>query len=387
MTRLQERSGATTVPTTLMLTFALAATAGLSLTVAQPYAQSRVPVPQLVVDASWPKPLPNNWTLGQVSGIAVDSRDHIWILQRPGSLANDEKLATTTPPTAECCVPAPPVIEFDQQGNVVSSWGGPGQGYEWPAQEHGLSIDHKGQVWITGSGQKDFHILKFTREGKFLLQIGKQGQAPKGNNDTTTLGRPAEARVEPTANEVYVTDGEVGAGANRRVIVFDADTGAYKRHWGAYGQPPDDAPPPAYDPSTVAKVFGGGGIHCVRFSKDGLVYICDRGNSRIQVFTHDGTFVKEIVVAKDTRGLGSTWDVELSRDERFVFVADGVNHKIWILTREPLEVVGSFGRMGRNAGQFRGPNAIAFDSKGNLFTAEVADGKRVQKFAPARARR
>jgi DNA-binding beta-propeller fold protein YncE len=325
-----------------------------------------------------PKALPKNWILGQVSGVAVDAQDHVWIIHRPGTLSNNEKAATTDPPTAECCVPAPPVIEFDAKGNVVRAWGGPGAGYEWPTQEHGIAVDHKGNVWVSASAAKDAHVVKFTSDGKFLLQIGRLGQGG-GNNDTANLGRPAEMRVDPATNEVYVADGENGG--NRRVIVFDADTGAYKRHWGAYGEKPDDGPPPKFDPDgPLPKQFGSAAVHCVRIAKDGLVYVCDRGNNRIQVFRRDGTFVNEAVVARPTRRLGSVWDIEFSPDQQFLYVADGTNMKLWILRRSDLQIVGAFGRMGRNAGQFLGVNALGVDSHGSIFTGEVSDGRRVQKF-------
>ncbi|MGE0704229.1 MAG: hypothetical protein AB7P22_09890 [Vicinamibacterales bacterium] len=341
-------------------------------------AQAKPTAPIFEVDAAWPRELPNKWILGQVSGIAVDARDHVWIVHRPGSLANDEKAAAADPPIAECCVPAPPVVEFDPQGSVVRAWGGPGDGYEWPTQEHGIAVDHRGNVWVSASGAKDAHVLKFTADGRFLLQIGRLGQSG-GNNDTANLGRPAEMRVDPETNELYVADGENGG--NRRVIVFDADTGAYKRHWGAYGQKPDDEPPPAFDRAgPPPKQFGSAAVHCVRIAKDGLVYVCDRGNNRIQVFRRDGTFVAETIVARQTRGIGSVWDVELSHDQQFLYVADGTNMKVWLLRRSDLAPVGSFGRMGRNAGQFRGVNALGVDSHGNIFTGEVSDGRRVQRF-------
>ena len=193
-------------------------------------------------DATWPKPLPDNWTLGNVVGVAVDARDHIWIVHRPGSLTLQERGADEDPPLAECCRSAPPVIEFDQAGNVVNAWGGPGEGYEWPDSEHGIFIDHLDNVWLGGSGGDDAHILKFTRDGEFLLQIGRHGRG-EGSNDLANFGQPAEIDAAPETNEVYIADGY----GNRRVAVFDADTGEYKRHWGAYGNRPTDEPY-TYDP-------------------------------------------------------------------------------------------------------------------------------------------
>src|SRR5258706_8330734 len=198
---------------------------------------SSVPgAPRFAVDPYWPKPLPNNWILGQVAGIATDSRDHVWVLHRPNSLTDDERGAALQPPLSKCCIAAPPVLEFDAAGNLLRSWGGPGQGYEWPKNEHGIHVDATGNVWIAGNGMTDDQILKFAPDGKFLLQIGRAGQSA-GSNATTQLGRPAHMEVDPAANELFVGDGY----GNKRVIVFDAASGAYKRHWGAYGNVPDDA--------------------------------------------------------------------------------------------------------------------------------------------------
>ncbi len=341
-------------------------------------ASTRPAPPGFHVDALWPKPLPNKWIVGQVSGIAVDTRDHVWILHRPATLAADEKGAAANPQVAECCIPAPPVIEFDAQGNLVQAWGGPANGYDWPSQEHGINVDYQGNVWISGTAAEDGQVLEFTRNGKFLRQIG-HAKGKSGNNDTATLWRPAAMCVDPKTRELYVADGE---GGNRRVIVFDADTGAYKRYWGAYGERPDDGPAPKYDPDAVeSKVFSNA-VHCVRIGRDGLVYVCDRGNNRIQVFHQDGTFVREAVVAKRTLSVGSTSDIDFSPDRQFLYVADGTNQKVWILERDSLEILGSFGSMGHNAGQFRNIHALAVDSKGNVYTSEVSEGKRVQKFVP-----
>ena len=183
-------------------------------------------IPTFAVDASWPKPLPNNWILGQVGGITVDSQGHIWVIHRPRSLTDDEKGAALNPPRSKCCVPAPPVLEFDTDGNLLRSWGGPGEGYEWVGREHGIEVDEKGFVWVGGNADNDNAILKFTGDGKFVMQIGKIAPS-KGSADTTQLGKPAETAVDKDANEIFVADGY----GNRRVIVFDATTGAYKRHW------------------------------------------------------------------------------------------------------------------------------------------------------------
>ena len=323
--------------------------------------------PRFEVDAAWPKPLPNRWLMGQAAGVAVDGRDHIWVVQRPKSLTEEERGAALNPPRSLCCLPAPPVLEFDQEGNLVQAWGGPGQGYEWPDNEHGIYVDHQDNVWLAGNGPKDAHILKFTRDGKFLMQIGKRGQSG-GDADTQNLNRPANMVVDRATGELFVADGY----ANHRLIVFDAQTGTYKRHWGANGRPPGDA---------SVKGFGNP-VHCVRISRDGLVYVCDRQNNRIQVFRKDGTFVSEFTVAPDTRGGGSAWDVDLSQDARqhYLYDGDGENNHVWILLRETGKTLTQIGRRGRSAGQFHMIHNLAVDSKGNIYTTEVDTGKRAQRF-------
>lgn len=330
-------------------------------------------LPVFQVDPYWPKPLPNSWTFGEFSGVAVDSRDHVWIDQRPRTLGEDEKYLTVNPPPGDCCAPAPAIMEFDAAGNFVQGWGGPGSGYEWPENEHGVHVDYRDNVWIGGNGAKDAHILKFTRTGRFLLQIGHQGKST-GSHDTENLSRPAKMQVSPKTNELFVADGY----GNRRVVVFDADTGAYKRHWGAYGNKPDDNAP-------RARVTEGPGpeqfnlVHGVRLSKDDLVYVSDRVNNRIQAFKPDGTFLKEAFIARKTAAMGSAYDVDLSPDNKFLYVPDGSNNHVWILNRETLQVLGNFGRQGRYAGQFHHAHSLAIDSKGNVYVAET-QGKRVQKF-------
>jgi DNA-binding beta-propeller fold protein YncE len=348
-----------------------------------------VQAPAFQVDPAWPKPLPNRWLVGAVVGVAVDARDHVWIVHRPGTLQPNE--------TRSIWKAAPPVLEFDAEGNLVSSWGGPGEGYEWPDLEHGIYIDPDDNVWLGAGGEKDAHLLKFTRQGRFLLQIGRKGKGG-GSNDTANLGGAANVTVDKAANEVFVADGYV----NHRVIVFDATTGAYKRHWGAYGKRPDDGyferageklpgpfrgvvqhenAPSQYDPDGPPppqfRI-----VHVVRIANDGLVYVCDRTNDRIQVFRKDGTFVKETFIARRTLGSGSVWDIGFSTDpaQTFLFVPDGTNQQIWILKRDTMELVTSFGGAGRWAGQFYGAHNLAVDSTGNLFITETYEGKRVQRF-------
>jgi DNA-binding beta-propeller fold protein YncE len=349
--------------------------------------------PTYRVDPFWPQPLPNHWIVGAVVGVAVDARDHVWITHRPSTLQPNE--------TRSIWKAAPPVLEFDAAGALVSSWGGPGAGYEWPQLEHGIYVDHQDNVWLGGGGDKDAQILKFTRGGKFLMQIGRQGKGA-GSNDTQNLGGAASMVVDPEANELFVADGYV----NHRVIVFDAATGAYKRHWGAYGRKPDDTyfttagevlpgpfagrvqnenKPSQYDPKGPPppqfRI-----VHAVRISRDGLVYVCDRTNDRLQVFRKDGTFVQEVFIAKDTFGSGSVWDVGFSTDpeQTFLTVIDGTNQQVYVLRRKSLELVSTFGGAGHWAGQFYGAHNLAVDSAGNLFITETYEGKRVQRFRPIR---
>jgi len=371
------------------------ALSALSLPAAGPIA------PRFEVDPFWPKPLPNHWVLGQTVGVAVDARDHVWIIHRPGSLEAGEQHASTQPPIAQCCKAAPPVLEFDPEGNLVGHWGGPGEGYDWPVSNHGITVDYKGNVWIGGNGRDaesgrgalggtdgrssnpgfksyaDNSVLKFTRDGKFLLQIGKPSHSA-GSNDVENLRLPAKTFVDPKTDELYVADGY----GNHRVIVFDATTGKYKRHWGAYGNRPEDTDLGPYKPGDApAKQFRNP-VHCVALAHDNLLYVCDRGNDRIQVFHPDGTFVKEVFFEKQTLGSGSVWDIAFSPDaaEKYIYMADGENGRVHILERASLEVLTSFGEGGRQPGEFYGVHSIATDSKGNIYTTETYRGQRVQKF-------
>jgi glyoxylase-like metal-dependent hydrolase (beta-lactamase superfamily II) len=348
--------------------------------------------PSYAVDPFWPKPLPNHWLVGAVAGVAVDATDHIWIMHRPSTLQPNE--------TRSGWKAAPPVLEFDRDGTLLSAWGGPGSGYEWPQLEHGIYVDRHDHVWLGGGGDKDAQILKFTRQGTFVLQIGHKGRG-QGSNDIENLGGAANMVVDEAANELYVADGYV----NHRVIVFDAGTGAYKRHWGAYGRKPDDSyfttagerlpgpftgtvqhedKPSQYDPDGPPppqfRI-----VHAVRIANDGLVYVCDRTNNRIQVFRKDGTFVREAFLAKRTFGSGSVWDIGFSPDpgQTFAAVIDGTNQQVYVLRRDTLELVDTFGGGGHWAGQFYGAHNLAVNSKGDLFITETYEGKRVQKFVYA----
>ena len=270
-----------------------------------------------------------------------------------------------------------PRARVRSDGNLLRSWGGPGQGYDWPASEHGIHVDGNGFIWIGGNGPKDNHLLKFTPDGRFVMQIGRPGQSA-GSNDRSNLGRPADIAVDAKAREVYVADGY----GNRRVIVFDSETGAYKRHWGAYGTPPQDGPPVEYKPDAPPSRQFGSPVHCVQLSRDGLVYVCDRVNNRYQVFRADGTFVSESFFERNTLLNGSVSALVLSRDpaERLIYMVDGVNGEIRIVERASARVLAHLGRPGRYAGQFHVVHDIAIDPEGNLYTAEVNTGQRVQKF-------
>jgi hypothetical protein len=354
-------------------------------------AKDMVQAPKFEVDPAFPKPLPNNWLLGQAIGVGVDAQDHVWIVHRQDSLSANETAAEQNPPAGSCCRRAPPILEFDQAGNLLRHWGGPGQGYDWPNSNHGITIDHKGNVWIGGNVTSDAHVLKFTQDGKFIAQFGKpatkengaaplvpQGAPSWGSNNMENFGRVAKIFVDPKENEAYIADGY----GNKRVVVIDADTGKFKRYWGAYGNKPEDTNFGTYDPDAPPLKQFRSPVHCAELSNDGFVYVCDRPNDRIQVFTREGKFVKEQWVAKRTLGDGSTWDIAFSKDpqQKYIFLADGKNEKVYIMLRDTLEIVSSFGDGGRQPGQFFAVHSIAIDSKGNLYTTETYDGRRLQKF-------
>lgn len=354
-----------------------------------------VQAPRFEVDPMWPKPLPNHWVIGATIGVAVDGNDHIWIIHRAASLEAKEQYATMKPKAALCCAAAPPILEFNEAGDLIGHWGGPGEGYDWPASNHGIDVDYKGNVWIGGNGRgqqtglaadesrmgagkvHDSMVLKFTQSGKFLMQIGKPFQGT-GSNDPQNLKLPAKTLVDPKTNELYVADGY----GNRRVIVFDADTGKYKRHWGAYGHKPDDTQLPPYNPQDPPAQQFRTPVHGIILANDGMLYVCDRTNNRVQAFKTDGTYVKETIIERDTLGDGATFDVAISRDpqQKFLYIADGSNMKIHVLLRDTLEVITTFGDGGRQPGQFYAVHSIATDSKGNIFTTETYRGQRVQKF-------
>ena len=335
-------------------------------------------VPHFEVDPFWPQPLPNHWLLGRSIGVAVDARDHVYIVHRDtDDMFMSQELGLDRG-TAECCTAAPPILEFDPRGNLVNAWGGPAPNgeYVWPESNHGIEIAPNGDVWIGGNGGPDSHILVFTRNGDYIRTIGEPGNAPDSNS-TTHFSRVAEIAIDAAANEAYIADGY----GNRRVAVLDLASGAFKRYWGAYGNRPDDDADNTYTPGQPLPQQFRPPVHCAEPSLDGLIYVCDRGADRIQVFRPDGTFVKEALVAPATLS-GSTWDIAFSKDpgQEFIYLADGSNMKVHILDRETLEVLYTFGDGGRQPGQFFGTHSIVTDSAGNIFTTETYEGKRVQKF-------
>jgi NHL repeat len=361
---------------------------------AAPPRPASVEVPKFAVDPSWPH-IPNGWTLGQVSSVACDSDGNIWVFHRPRTVKPGVKTG-------------PPVMEFDQAGNYIQGWGGQsGDGYTWPSIEHGITVDYKGNVWISGNGNDD-QILKFTKDGKFIMQIGHPAQK-KTNADTTSLWKPADVYVYPKTNEIFVADGY----GNKRVIVFDADTGAYKRMWGAFGNTPTDDPPrpPAltgeaakaaaaeeeakrtlatgFDPKDPGPSQFVPPVHGVKVSNDGLVYVADRGGKRVQVFTVDGKYITQVwvdrwclVVGGGCNNGNTAASVAFSPDpgQRFLYVASRSPARIWVFDRKTLQPLDSFGRPGIAPGEFDTLHHMTTDNKGNLYSSEVEDGRRVQKF-------
>jgi hypothetical protein len=401
--------------------------------------------PQFEVDPSWPEELPNNWLIGQVGGIAVDRHDNIWIIQRARTLTNDEAGATDAyidpatgdtatneegvpinalghprpfGPISGCCLPAPAVMQFSPDGELLQAWGGPADpgfvgpggrcdpadGCTWPAGEHGIFVDHDDNVWIAGNGNstggfpwaathgEDSQVLKFSNDGTFLLNIGDPGFEGPDSNDTNGAGNgtpqvynAADIEVDPEENEAYIADGY----GNHRVVVVDAETGMYKRHWGAYGENPvNDAAADAVGPYAEDRDAGitpqhfRNPVHCVRVTEDRKVYVCDRVNNRIQEFELDGTFIREAFIRPETLSNGSVWDLDTSADRRqsCLHNADGTNQMVDTIDRDKLKVLASFGNGGRSAGQFHWVHNLATDSEGSVYTAEVDTGKRAQKF-------
>jgi len=411
--------------------------------------------PGFVADPGWPAPLPHSWMLGQIGGLYVDQNDHIWVYNRPRTMTNDEAALETrgggdgknglgfarpNGATADCCNAAPSVLEFDTAGKLLRAWGGPADpgwleshckaadGCIWPNSEHGIYVDHKGNLWIAGNGARaadtapawtthkdgaDGFVLKFDQDGNFKMRIGGTPTAPASNdtsggiNGTPLLFLPADMVVDPRTNRLYVADGY----GNRRVLVVDADTGKYIGHFGAYGSNPvDDAGAAAGGRWVVDRLKGvkkpaffRNPVHCVKIADDGKVYVCDRGNDRIQVFDSkdpslgkpcsnpEGVagkcgFVAEQAISSNTETLpampGTSVSLNFSKDkaQSCLYVGDNSNMTIYLLNRSNLQELGRLGRSGRDTGQFHWLHQVSLDSHGNIYTAEVDTGKRIQKF-------
>ncbi|MDE0082944.1 MAG: hypothetical protein OXT72_09895 [Gammaproteobacteria bacterium] len=430
---------------------------------------SRVPAsgiaPSFIVDPSWPKPLPNNWRISQVGGISVGSNDDIWVYHRSRALDSSaaaalEAVGTNADgvpvtglghprpygvQTSGCCVPAPSVLRFDPEGNLLDAWGGPADpgfleencreedGCYWPGREHGIFVDHNGYVYVSGNGQNngvaqqqpsldtfpwaathgdDSHVLKFTAEGEFVYQIGNAGmEAPDSERiDGGPGGTPqpylvAEMSVDPETNRLYIADGY----GNRRILIVDAETGQYIGHFGAYGQNPVDDPDGTdtnpydagpwvgdYQAGNLMPLFFRGPLHCAKVAVGGLLYACDRGNNRIQVFDSEEVggvcsnpagevgvcgFVGEVHVAPQTAS-GTSGTLAFSTDpgQTCLYVGDLANGTVYILNRQNLQELDRIGRSGKQVGEFHWVHAVAVDSQGNVYTGEVNTGERVQKF-------
>jgi hypothetical protein len=363
--------------------------------------------PVYKVDPFWPKRLPNKWSMQQIVDISVDKEDHVWMLNRSSDARPDELDAATTPPRAECCVLGPEVVEFDTDGNVLKAWGGKDYVPGWPVRLQNIVVDRDENVWISGTDPGD-SIIKFTKDGKFQWDFGHRvpkapaSEVKQNNQQTDTLPGIGAFEFDEDAREIYIADGF----RNKRVLVYDMDTGAFKRGWGGKGTPLseiDNNPTPPYDPSGPPpdQTMFAPIVHCVHLSKDGFVYVCERGSDRIQVFTKQGKFVKQFWVHPSTQArgphCGGPWNMTdppcgtvsslvLSADpeQKYILVADTTNNMVWILNRDDGALVGSFGGNGRYAGQLHWIDGMSIDSKGNVYTGEVEDGKRIQKFVPAK---
>jgi NHL repeat len=332
-------------------------------------------IPHYRNDSFWPKPFAHNWVIGQIGGLFVDTSDHIWVLQRPLPYALDEAGIKHDLAPADRM---PSVLEFDTAGNILKSWGSQGYVPDWPKSEHALWLDAAGNVWIGGNAPGDRQVLKFSPGGKQLLEIGHPTKAPRNNQDTSMLGQPAGIAVDDAAHEVYIADGYL----NNRIVVYDSGTGKFKRGWGAYGIPlgrivnaPEPPPTPSYVPEGPDYVPGEPPetqfrtpVHCVRISVDGIVYVCDRRNDRIQLFTKQGKFLKEILLHRETRGYGSVWILNFSRDrgQKYLLVGDGVNQRIWVIDRRTGFEKSSFGE-----GYLHTVHQAGLDSHGNYYSGDV----------------
>jgi len=352
--------------------------------------------PTFEPDPTFPR-LPNNWVLGNVAGVAVDRHDNVWMIHRPRTVPADK-------------TPAPPVLEFDAAGKFLQAWGGDGSGYDWPDAEHNIFVDYKDNVWISGSSpggqskttRSDDMLIKFTDTGKFLLQVGGRSVS-LGSKDAKSVNKPGDLFVSAKTNEVYVADGY----GNRRVIVFDADTGAFRRMWGAFGKPPEDDPdsggrgasggPPGVPAGrgagrgaapVVLDTEGPGApkfasaVHGVVVSNDNIVYVADRSHRRVQMFTPKGKYLGQMFVNRAGPASDSVSGFALSpdKDQQFLYMADYGNSHIVVANRKKMAILYQFGTRGAAPGDFQGLHHIAVDSRGNLYAAEVAPGARAQRF-------
>jgi hypothetical protein len=342
---------------------------------------SALRMPAFQVDAKWPT-IPNNWVLGEVTSIAVDVKDNIWVLHRPRSIPEPQRGNA-----------APAVLQFDPAGKLLASWGGPGTGFDWPEREHGIFVDAASFVWIsgnagwpkpTGPGSGDDMILKFSMDGKLVLQIGRRGQS-KGNTDTENVHQPADTFVDAAAREIYVADGY----GNQRVVVFDSESGKFKRMWGAFGSaPPQAMTANAATPQAQTTPDGPpqfGLPHAVKVSQDGTVYLADRINNRIQLFTREGKYLRQVRITSDNpkatpvpAGFAFSGDPK----QQYLYVVDSgpMLMRIVVFDRATMTQIGSLGMPGANPGEFNIVHHMAADSKGNLYTAEIVTNRRAQRF-------
>lgn len=366
---------------TVAILSALAILISSGVPVTAVYAQTKAPAaPAFTFDTEWMK-LPTRWVLGDVSSVAVDRNDNVWVLHRPRSVAAEQRERA-----------APPVLEFDRNGNFLRGWGGPGDGFDWPSNEHSIFVDRQNLVWISGSartrGASDDMILAFNIDGKFVRQIGERGGS-RGNLDTENLSAPADLFVDVGRNEIYAADGY----GNRRIIVFDTRSGSFKRMWGAFGEPPQDNSPartPTASLAPAAEKTGEGArqfgsVHGVEVARDGLVYVSDRDSQRVQVFDRMGRYKAQVFIHRNGPSPLTASGLALSADrgQRFLYVIDYAAAQIVVLDRKSLVTVAEIGGPGKEAGQFSGPHLMAMDSRGVLYVAEVP-GRRVQRLIPKR---